>query len=534
MRTVLYCRVSSLVQETRGTIATQKEFAARYCSLHKINILDTYSDDGVSGGIPLSERPAGSRLLADARTGKFDQVLIYSLSRLARNTLDTLNSIELLRSRGVAVKSLTEDFDTSTPAGRFFITALASMDQLTKDNIRDNSRRGMERLVREGRWVGGRAPFGYRISNGRLAIDPVQSDIVRDIFNWYLAGQRIRGIAARINASGIKHPMDWDKEKSRPWYEATVSKLLGNRVYIGEWFWRKRTDRKKVAGKSVCTKTTRDQQIFVSVPPIVSQEDFTRVQQTLKANFANSFRNTKRFYLLRALMYCSRCGSRYVGLASGRKPWIKNYYRCSSHVGANARPPCGAKAIRADLIEAAVWQHCVDFANDPSLVIDELRRTMAARQDNQGDIVAQVGQMNSALSAKARERAKVINLNRREIISDREAERELNLLRLETLELERRRAELIASLESAESSELRILTAETMLELMAEKIAHADDRIRREVVLAWIDRIEIETIGEGREKRPLAHVRYVFRPESQAVDSVEVGLATSNARFAES
>ena len=526
MRVVCYSRVSSAIQEEKGTIRTQDEVADRYCAANAITPINRYVDDGVSGSIPIRERPGGAKLWADADARRFDLILVFSLSRLARSTLEILNALEFFKARGIAIKSLTQDIDTSTPTGQFFITNLASMDQLMRDNIKENTRHGLERIVRAGQWAGGTPPFGYRVVDKRVAIDPIQSKIVQDIFRWYLGGARVRGIAVRLNAADVTHSI------SKRWWDTTVSKLLRNRAYIGELVWRKRTDRRKVAGKSVCTKTTKDQQIMVPIPPLVSSGDFERVQLTLTTNQANSFRNVKNFYLLRSLIFCRECGSKYVGMTSGRKPWVKQFYRCRSHISTSQIPPCNGKAVRADLLEAAVWDHCSSFAENPSIVIDELRSVMLSKQDNQWELRLEAEALDASISARSQQRAKVINLHRKGIVSDAEAERELLALRSELEGLEQQRQELINAVGSAEDAEYRIVTAESMLKLVAEKILSADDEARREVAVAWIDRIEIETVGAGREGRTRAHVRFVFQSSAETVTSVAPGVATSRARFA--
>lgn len=528
-RVVLYARVSSDSQEEKGSIRTQIASAKRYCEQNSLTLTEQYLDDGETSRIPLQERPAGSRLIADAKAGKFDHLLIWKLDRIERDTRHTLNTLEYLSRLHVSVVSLSESIDTSTPTGLFFVTNLAAMNQLTRDNIRDNSRRGQERLVREGRWTGGRPAFGYQVVDGRLALDPIQSPIVKQIFEWYLGGKRVRGIGVLLNATGIKHPMDWTKDISRPWWDATVSNLLKNPIYTGVFTWRKRTDRKKIAGKHTCTKTAPDQQIIVSIPAIVSKKDFDRVQNTLVKNRSDSFRNAKHNYLLRTLMFCGECGYRYVGLTSGRKPWIKNYYRCSSHVGSRNRPPCRGKAIRADLLEKLVWDSCVSFALDPSPIIEELKRTMEYQQDNQGETREYLSSIQVAISAKGAERERVTTLHRKGLISDAEVERQLVSLKHETEGLEKERGELAGMLQAAEHSEYRILTAETMLNFLADKVSSADDNVKREVMLHWIEKVTVTTKGEGKAAGPVAHVRFVFRSpsSSEAVDCVEPALAYS-------
>jgi site-specific DNA recombinase len=531
MKIALYCRVSSAAQERQGTIQTQVAVAERYCAGQGVKIISRYLDDGISGSVPIRERLNGSKLWADAEAGKFDLLLVHSLSRLARSTIEILNVLEFFERRGIAIKSLTQDIDTGTATGKFFITALASMDQLTRDNIRESSRHGLERIVREGKWSGGKPPFGYCVENKRLAIDPVQSDIVRRIFGWYLSGLRLRAIAARLNAADVKHPLDWNKPLSRIWWESTVNKILRNPSYIGQWFWRKRTDRRKVAGLSTCTKTSKEQQIAVTIPRIISEEDFEEVQRTLTANQSASFRNVKNFYLLRGLIYCRKCGLKYIGMTSGKKPWVKQFYRCRSRISTPQLQACGAKHVRADLLDQAVWQFCVDFAEDPSPVIDEMRKTMETGQSRQWEYRMDDRRLDNEIVQRSEQRAQTINLHRRGLIDDSEAERELNRLRTELEAMRAERRELSEALSTAEQAEYRVLTAESMLNLMAETVLNADDRIKREVVLSWIDRIEIETLGEGRYAHAVAHVRFVFQP-SQTVTSVEPAVATSRARFA--
>src|SRR5439155_604499 len=122
----VYLRVSSDEQRERQTIETQRDFAARYCDLHGIPVHDTYADDGVSGTIPFAQRPDGARLLDDARAGLFDTLLVYKQDRLSRAARITLNAVAELEGLGIQIKSMTEPFDTSTPAGRFIPTMLAA------------------------------------------------------------------------------------------------------------------------------------------------------------------------------------------------------------------------------------------------------------------------------------------------------------------------------------------------------------------------------------------------------------------------
>src|SRR5437868_4147011 len=114
MRAAAYLRVSTDEQKERQSIATQREFARSYCDLHTIEVAHYYEDDGVSGTIPLEERPAGNELLRAARSGQVSTVLIYKVDRLGRDPRGILNAVATLESLGVQVRSMTEPFDTAT------------------------------------------------------------------------------------------------------------------------------------------------------------------------------------------------------------------------------------------------------------------------------------------------------------------------------------------------------------------------------------------------------------------------------------
>src|SRR4051812_3470959 len=114
VRACAYLRVSSDDQAERGTIEAQRDFLRRYADLQEIPLIDMYVDDGFSGTLPLTERPEGRRLLADAKAGRFDTVLVYRLDRLGRSLAALLDAHTTLDRSGVTIRSCTEPFDTST------------------------------------------------------------------------------------------------------------------------------------------------------------------------------------------------------------------------------------------------------------------------------------------------------------------------------------------------------------------------------------------------------------------------------------
>jgi len=156
----LYLRVSTEEQKERQSIDTQREFGAKYTDLHELRVHQVYADDGISGTVPLEKRPEGRRILEAARRCEFNQLLIYKLDRLGRDTRLILNAVAELEKHGVRVRSMTEEFDTAT--GRLMLTMLSGFAAHERDQIRERSMAGTDRLARAGAWLGGIVPYGCR------------------------------------------------------------------------------------------------------------------------------------------------------------------------------------------------------------------------------------------------------------------------------------------------------------------------------------------------------------------------------------
>src|SRR5580698_8041998 len=194
MPVAVYLRVSTDEQRERQSINTQRDFAERYCALHSLPVFRVYADDGVTGTIPLEKRSQGSQILLDAKLGKFDQLLIYKLDRLGRETRLILNAVAELEKLGVRVRSMTEEFDTGSSTGRLMLTLLSGFAAHERDTIRERSAAGTLRVAQAGVWLGGIVPFGYRRvgekRDARLVVseEPIpgmamsEADVIRDVF----------------------------------------------------------------------------------------------------------------------------------------------------------------------------------------------------------------------------------------------------------------------------------------------------------------------------------------------------------------
>lgn len=213
LKVAVYPRVSSEEQVERKTIENQLEFGRKYCDLHQLEVVEWFKDEGVTGTIPLDSREAGARVLEDARLGRFDLLLIYRLDRLGRSARVILNAVYELEQHGVKIRSMTEPFDTGDPSGRFLLTILAGVADLERETILDRMWHGANRAAREGKWLGGIVPYGYRVNaEKRLEIveEPLpgmeisEADVIRLIYRLIAEqGYSTIKVADYLNALGV-------------------------------------------------------------------------------------------------------------------------------------------------------------------------------------------------------------------------------------------------------------------------------------------------------------------------------------------
>lgn len=141
--TIAYVRVSTDDQTTENQ---RKAISERY------TVNKWFADNGLSGAIPALQRPAMAELLSYVREG--DTVIVYSVDRLGRNTLDVMNTVESLKNKGVSIVSMREGFDLSTSMGKAMFGILAVLAELERDNIKARQLAGLERARAEGKNLG--------------------------------------------------------------------------------------------------------------------------------------------------------------------------------------------------------------------------------------------------------------------------------------------------------------------------------------------------------------------------------------------
>ena len=164
---------------------------------------DQYDDGGFTGAN--MECPAMRRLLADVQAKKVDCVVVYKVDRLTRSIRDFAKIMEVLDKHGATFVSVTQQFNTTTSLGRLTLNILLSFAQFEREIISERTRDKQILARKRGKWTGGHLPLGYDLEDSRLVINEEEASRVRQVFEWYLEGQPVHGIAVKCEDRGWNH-----------------------------------------------------------------------------------------------------------------------------------------------------------------------------------------------------------------------------------------------------------------------------------------------------------------------------------------
>lgn len=202
IRVAAYCRVSTMSETQAGSLAAQvAAYSKLICSNSAWQFAGIYTDQGISG--TTRNRPGFADMMDHARAGDFQMLLVKPISRLACNTVDLLSCVRELSALGVAVRFESENIDTSSAEGELMLTLLASFAPEESLSLSQNVKWAIRNRYKAGVTNSHRI-YGYAWVGGSLHIKEDEAQVVRRVFDEYLAGVSPEAIADRLNAEGLR------------------------------------------------------------------------------------------------------------------------------------------------------------------------------------------------------------------------------------------------------------------------------------------------------------------------------------------
>ena len=330
MKAVIYARYScdnQREESIEGQLRECKEFAAR----KGYTLIDSYIDRAMSA--KTDNRPEFQRMIKESAKGAFDAVIVWKLDRFARNRYDSAHYKAALRKNGVKVISATEVISEGAE-GIILESVLEGYAEYYSAELSEKVIRGMTENALKCQYNGGTIAVGYKIDeNKHYQIDELIAPFIREAFLMYVSGRQIKDIVTYLNDNGVR------SSQNKPITKTTVTALLQNRKYVGEYRY-------------------RDVVVPDGVPAIISKELFALAQDRLEKNrYAPSTYKADERYLLTSKLMCGDCGALMVGeggtSGSGK---VHHYYKC---VTAKKKRGCHRKALRKNDIEELVMRKTV-------------------------------------------------------------------------------------------------------------------------------------------------------------------------------
>ena len=392
LRVCAYCRVSTDTEDQQKSYESQVGFYKKYIESHEDwEFVEVYADKAVTG-TKADIRKGFQRMIADALAGNFDRVLCKSISRFARNTVDTLQYVRLLKNNGIEVIFEEENINTSSMEGELLLTILSSVAQQEVSNISEHVKAGLHHKMLNGEVVFGNGILGYDYDDKTktLSINEEEAAIVRYIFKRYIEGAGGYTIARELREKGAKR-----KKGSGGWDSSQVLRTVSNEKYCGDLLQGKSYSLDPINKVRVVNKGEKD--LYYTKDhhePIITREEFDKAQEILKRRSRrysfNGEKKTEKYsrkYLLSSITFCGFCGSTMTrsnwrsGGGSTRAVWV-----CSRITRFGKEACLESKRIPEEVIFRAFvlsFNNLVDKCKpDIDVFIDKVNKAISSSVDS--------------------------------------------------------------------------------------------------------------------------------------------------------
>lgn len=352
MNVALYARVSSERQAEKDlSISAQLKAMRKYAYEHNFDVYKEFVDEAESART--ANRPAFQKMIALAKQKPklFDAILVWKLSRFARNREDSIIYKALLRRRGISVISINEKLDDS-PSGKMLEGIIEVIDEFYSANLAQDTMRGLKENASRGFRNGGVPPMGYKTKKvmigankkSILDVDKNFSPIIQRIFKMYISGMGAKEIVNNFNKEGIK------TNKGKNWSKNVIYYILKNEVYTGTLVWNRQSKNQYKANSNNNNEVIRIENKY---PALIGKKTFFDVQNLLKERSPKitSPRTISSKYLLSGLVFCGNCGSRMVGCAAKSSQHF--YYACNNYCK-KGKNICNAKLLNKNKLETFI------------------------------------------------------------------------------------------------------------------------------------------------------------------------------------
>lgn len=340
LRVAAYCRVSTNSEEQLNSYENQKAYyTEKIMTNPDWTMVDVFADEGKTG-TSACKRKDFLRMIRQCRQGKIDMILAKSVSRFARNTVDTLNYTRELRGLGIPVIFEEQNINSIHLESEFLITIHGAFAQAESEDTSSRVRWGIQQSMRSGKAnIQFKTLLGYKKGpDGEMVIEPEQAETVKQIYEMYLAGKTLRNIRETLEARCIRNAVG-----TTEWTTSNLRTILSDEKYCGDVL-RQKTFIQDCISKQVIKNTGQRPKYLIQNhhDAIISREQFDAVQFEMARRKAQTDRCRKSVptgmgkysgkYALSGLLFCGECGTVYRRVVWTQHGEKRAVWRCTSRL----------------------------------------------------------------------------------------------------------------------------------------------------------------------------------------------------------
>lgn len=336
LRVTYYARVSTDNDSQNSSIVNQVDFFNKYISnVSNWQLVDGYIDEGISGK-DVRKRSNFLKMINDGINRKYDLILTKSVSRFARNTIDSIKYTDMLKNRGIGVIFINDNINTFSSDSEFRLTLMASIAQDEVRKLSESVKFGLKQSIDRGVVLGNGNILGYKKNKGKLVVVKREAIIVKEVFSLFVSDHYNYSEVARII----------NKKYNKNFDSTSIKRILTNYKYKGYYCGRKSVviDYKNNKRKRIDKNNWVLYRDYKKVPCIVKEEVWDKVNYII--NIRNSKRNSYKD-MVKVRCGIHNCYYKYVVKKYKNKNY--QYYVCSK---------CGS--IGADIINRICNKRMVD------------------------------------------------------------------------------------------------------------------------------------------------------------------------------
>ena len=357
IRMAAYCRVSSDSEDQANSFMAQMRYYNDYIkSRDDMVLVDIYADEGITG-TSTNKRKEFKRMINDCQKRKIDRILVKSVSRFARNSLECIENVRILAECGVSVYFENDHIDTQNMNSEMILYIKSAFAQGEAVSASKRMSTSVRMRMEDGTFVGTPAPYGYRLVEKELVVYPGEAEIVRKIFDMYLSGKGMNLIVEELNSnnSGLK------------WTVSHIRYILTNEKYKGDTLMQKKFTPEVLPFHQKKNRGERPQFYAEDThEAIVSEEIFNAVQKMHKEKEEKYFRPTEdKKYFFSEKIKCRKCGWMFRRIVNNNKV----YWVCRKKGLADVK--CDCRSYSEKEVFCAFISMYNTFRQNESVLLDE-------------------------------------------------------------------------------------------------------------------------------------------------------------------